>query len=139
MTITETEARELLRTYERLFSSQDVPEILSGFSPEAEVVFADVPSLKGTDEIENFLRTRFARQRDYTLTKTLRSVVDNVVIGTWDGWWTDAETDTPMEGRGAEILTLVDGVCVRWEAYFNTWAADQPRASAWTSPTDESP
>ncbi|MGI9621666.1 MAG: nuclear transport factor 2 family protein [Acidimicrobiales bacterium] len=137
MTITEAEAHELLRTYEKVFSEQDVPQILSGFAADAEVIFADVPRIQGIDEIEQFLTTRFARQQGYTLTKTLRSVIDNVVIGTWEGWWTDVETGTPMEGRGAEILTMADGLCLRWEAYFNTWPADSPRVSEWTTATED--
>ena len=138
MTITETEAQDLLRTYEKLFSEQDVTQILAGFAADAEVIFADVPKIQGTDEIERFLTLRFAKQQEYTLTKTLRSVIDNVVIGTWEGHWTDVETDTPMEGRGAEILTMADGLCVRWEAYFNTWPADSPRVSEWTKATEGS-
>ncbi|MCY3586546.1 MAG: nuclear transport factor 2 family protein [Acidimicrobiaceae bacterium] len=136
MTILEHEAWELLRTYEKLFSAQDIPSILEGFTDDAEVIFADVPAIRGQAAIEQFLTTRFARQRDYTLTKTLRSVVDNVVIGTWEGDWTDPETGTQMQGRGAEILTLAaDGRCARWEAYFNTWATNEERSSTWTTPT----
>jgi ketosteroid isomerase-like protein len=119
--ISESEAKALLATYERLFSAKDTPAIMAGFSDDISVTFADQPKLHGKPALEAFLTARFGRQTGYRLTKTLRCVSGNLVVGTWDGDWTDAKTGNRMLGRGTELLYLRDGLCCQWDATFNTW------------------
>jgi nuclear transport factor 2 (NTF2) superfamily protein len=119
--ISEAEAKVLLASYERLFSTKDIPAIMAGFSEDVSVKFADQPELHGKPALEAFLTARFARQTGYRLTKTLRCVAGNLVVGTWDGDWTDAKTGKRMLGRGTELLYLQDGLCTKWDATFNTW------------------
>ncbi len=119
--ISETEAKKLLASYERLFSMKDIPAIMSGFSDDVTVTFADQPKIEGKQALEAFLTARFARQTGYKLTKTLRCVSGNLVVGTWDGDWIDAKTGKKMLGRGTELLYLRDGLCTQWDATFNTW------------------
>jgi nuclear transport factor 2 (NTF2) superfamily protein len=128
--IDEKTARSVLKTYERLFSAQDVDEILNGFTEDAEVEFADIPPMKGKAAIEAFLRSRFARQEGYQLSKSLRAINGNQVIGSWTGSWRDAVSGASMLGRGMEILTLVDGKCAKWEATFNMWEEGEGPQSA---------
>jgi hypothetical protein len=118
--ISEPEAKALLATYERLFSTKDIPAIMAGFSEDVSVTFADQPKLQGKPALEAFLTARFARQTGYRLTKTLRCVSGNLVVGTWDGNWVDARTGKRMLGRGTELLYLRDGLCSQWDATFNT-------------------
>ncbi len=67
--VTESEALAILANSERLFSTQDVPAILSGFSDQVVVRFADQPEIRGKAALEKFLRARFTRQSGYRLSK----------------------------------------------------------------------
>ena len=119
--ITEEQAWAILRLNEKLFADQNVPEILAGFSDDADVEFADIPTIRGKAALKAFLESRFARQEGYQLTKELRAINGNQIIGTWVGNWTDATNGNKMLGRGMEILTIEDGLCTKWEATFNMW------------------
>jgi len=75
------------------------------------------------------MRARFARQRDYRLTKTLFLVSGQKIGNSWTGSWTDVPTGRHMAGRGIELLELRGGKVVRWEAAFNVWEVGNEAAT----------
>ena len=119
--LSESDAKQLLTTYERLFSAKDIPAIMDGFADDVIVTFADQPEIKGKLALRAFLEARFARQKDYRLNKTLRCVSGDLVVGTWTGNWQDAKTGAKMVGRGTELIYVRNGRCYQWDATFNTW------------------
>jgi nuclear transport factor 2 (NTF2) superfamily protein len=128
--ISEAQAWEILHLNERLFAEQNVAKILDGFSEDTVVEFADIPTIKGMAALKGFLESRFARQEGYQLTKELRAVNGDQIVGTWIGSWTDATNGNKMLGRGMEILTMENGYCTKWEATFNMWIeGGEPQSS----------
>lgn len=119
--ISHEDALELVRVTEKRFGDRDVDAIMPGFTDDVFVRFADLPDMSGKPEVEKFLRTRFARQEDYQLTKTLRMLSDNMLGNYWEGTWTDAQNGKKMQGRGTEFWTLKGGKVSVWEATFNIW------------------
>ena len=87
------------------------------------VEFADLPTIKGKRELDRIIPARLARQKHYRLTKTLRFVSGNTIVGSWVADWTDGITGRPMNGKGIEFIEMRDGKCARWEATFNAWDA----------------
>jgi nuclear transport factor 2 (NTF2) superfamily protein len=115
------EAKAFVKRVEALFAAGDVEAIVAGYTPDVVAHFGDFPEMRGPAEIERFLRARFARQRNYRLTKDLRSMSGNVISNYWEGTWEDAETGKRMRGRGAESWTMREGKIAMWEAAFNVW------------------
>lgn len=115
------EAKAFVKRVEALFAAGDVEAIVAGYTPDVVARFGDFPEMRGPAEIERFLRARFARQRNYRLTKDLRSMSGNVISNYWEGTWEDAETGKRMRGRGAESWTMREGKIAMWEAAFNVW------------------
>ena len=115
------EAKAFVKRVEALFAAGDVEAIVAGYTPDVVAHFGDFPEMRGPAEIERFLRARFARQRNYRLTKDLRSMSGNVISTYWEGTWEDAETGKRMRGRGAESWTMREGKIAMWEAAFNVW------------------
>jgi nuclear transport factor 2 (NTF2) superfamily protein len=122
--ITEADARSIVAEAEAAFMAADVPRILSLFTPDIVVRYADFPEMRGLDALENFLRMRFARQKNYRLRKTFRTVTGNTIGDSWEGQWEDTKTGKKMMGRGLEFLTISEGKAAIWEATFNVWEAD---------------
>jgi nuclear transport factor 2 (NTF2) superfamily protein len=122
--VTEAQAREMVRNAERDFASGNVESILSGYTDDIVIRFADVPEIRGKAAAEQFLRARFARQRNYRLKKELRIFQGNVIGNYWDGDWEDARTGRKMRGRGTEFWWVVGGKVAIWEATFNSWDAE---------------
>lgn len=121
--VTLEEAKELVRITEQRFGDRDVEAIMSGFTEDVFVRFADMPDMNGKPQVEKFLRTRFARQDNYRLTKTLRMLSGDMIGNYWEGTWDDPQTQKKMQGRGTEFWTLRDGKVSVWEATFNVWEA----------------
>jgi len=115
------DAARLVKNVERVFGAGDIAQIMEGFTDDVVVRFADRPEMHGKAEVEAFLRKRFARQKNYRLTKHLRLVSGNMLGNMWDGEWEDAQTGRTMQGRGTEFWTLRDGKVAVWEATFNVW------------------
>ena len=115
------EAKAFVKRVEAQFAAGDVETIVAGYTPDVVVRFGDFPEMQGPAEVERFLRARFARQRNYQLTKDLRSMSGNVISNYWEGTWEDAETGKRMRGRGAESWTMREGKIAMWEAAFNVW------------------
>ena len=122
--ITEAEARSIVAEAEAAFMAADVSRILSLFTPDVVVRYADFPEMRGLDALEKFLRMRFARQKNYRLRKTFRAVTGNIIGDSWEGQWEDIKTGKKMVGRGSEFLTISDGKAAIWEATFNVWESD---------------
>jgi nuclear transport factor 2 (NTF2) superfamily protein len=114
-------AIRMVRAVEEAFATSDIPRIIAGFTPDVIVRFGDFPEMHGRDQAEQFIRARFARQRNYRLRKTLRAVMGNVIGNVWEGEWEDAVSGKPMQGRGVEFWTIQDGRIAIWEAAFNVW------------------
>jgi nuclear transport factor 2 (NTF2) superfamily protein len=115
------QALALVAEAERAFATGDVPGILAGYTDDVVIRFADVPEIRGKAQAEKFLRARFARQKNYRLTKVLRMLEGNMLGNYWDGEWEDAQTGKQMVGRGTEFWTIRNGKIAVWEATFNVW------------------
>ena len=72
------DATALVKNVERVFGTGDVSQMMAGFTDDVVVRFADRPEMLGKGEVEAFLRARFARQKNYRLSKTLRIVSGNM-------------------------------------------------------------
>lgn len=127
--VTREQALGLVRMAQDTFGRGDVEKILAGFTDDVIVRFADVPEMTGKAAAEKFLRARFARQKNYNLTKTLRVLEGNMIGNFWDGHWEDARTGKKMLGRGTEFWTMRGGKIAVWEATFNVWEAGGPPAT----------
>jgi nuclear transport factor 2 (NTF2) superfamily protein len=114
-------ARRMVGEAERAFGSADIEAIMGAFTDDVVIRFADLPEMRGKAEAERFLRARFARQRNYRLSKHLRMVEHDMIGNLWEGDWEDAKTGEKMRGRGTEFWTVRDGKIALWEATFNVW------------------
>jgi len=124
------EARTLVKHVESLFMPWNVDALADGFTEDCVVRFGSVPEFRGREAVRTFFRTRSARQRNYRLTKQLRSLDGDTVTNVWDGAWEDAETGVPMKGFGVEVWVLRGGKIAVWEAAFNVGRADQTSSVA---------
>jgi len=119
------EAQALVKRVEALFMPWNVDGLADGFTEDCVVRFGSVPELRGREAVRAFFRTRSARQRNYRLTKQLRSLAGDTLTNVWDGAWEDAESGAPMKGFGVEVWVMRDGKIAVWEAAFNVGRADQ--------------
>jgi nuclear transport factor 2 (NTF2) superfamily protein len=124
------EARTLVKHVESLFMPWNVDALADGFTEDCVVRFGSVPEFRGREAVRTFFRTRSARQRNYRLTKQLRSLDGDTVTNVGDGAWEDAETGVPMKGFGVEVWVLRGGKIAVWEAAFNVGRADQTSSVA---------
>jgi nuclear transport factor 2 (NTF2) superfamily protein len=120
------EAIRLVQGVEDAFAAADLDRIAAGFTEDAVARFADFPEMYGRDAIMRFLRARFARTKDYRLTKRLHLLMDDMLANTWDASWEDAQTGKSMLGRGTEIWRVRDGRIALWDATFNAWEKGGP-------------
>jgi len=130
--LAEAEAVTILRRYQELWNRAALAELLSGFTDDIVVEFADLRRIEGKAELESILKARLARQKGYRLEKTLRAVTGATIVASWIADWVDATTGRPMKGRGIEFIEMRDDKCARWEATFNAWDAEGPRSSLFT-------
>jgi nuclear transport factor 2 (NTF2) superfamily protein len=82
--ITRAQAMQLVQAAQRDFENQNVESILGGYTDDVVIRFADVPEVRGKIAAERFLCARFARQKNYRLSKVLRMVEGNMVGNYWD-------------------------------------------------------
>src|SRR5258708_32335651 len=125
--ITEAAARSIVAEAEAAFMAADVPRILSLFTPDVVVRYADLPEMRSLDALEKFLQMRFARQKNYRLRKPFRAVTGNIIRDSWKGEWEEMKTGKKMMGRGVEFLTISEGKAAISEATFNVWESDSVR------------
>jgi len=119
------EAKALVKRVEALFTPWNVDALANGFTEDCIVRFGSVPEFRGREAVRAFFKTRSARQKNYRLTKQLRSLAGDTITNIWDGAWEDAESGAPMKGFGVEVWLLRDGKIAVWEAAFNISRADQ--------------
>ena len=124
------EARGFVKHVESLFMPWNIDALADGFTEDCIVRFGNLPELKGREAVRAFFRTRSARQRNYRLTKQLRSLSGDTITNVWDGAWEDADSGAAMKGFGVEVWVLRDGKIALWEAAFNVGRADQPASVA---------
>lgn len=120
--LTRDAARALVQKVQDAFRDADVETLVAGYTDDVVIRFADHPEIHGKHAAEDFLRARFARQKNYRLNKELRTLDGNMVGNYWEGVWEDAKTGRKMRGRGTEFWTLSGGKIAIWEAAFNVWA-----------------
>jgi len=119
------EAKALVKRVEALFMPWNVDALADGFTEDCIVRFGSVPEFRGREAVRAFFKTRSARQKNYRLTKQLRSLAGDTITNIWDGAWEDAESGAPMKGFGVEVWLLRDGKIAVWEAAFNIGRTDQ--------------
>ncbi len=124
------EALALVKQVESLFMPWNVDALADGFTEDCIVRFGSVPEFGGREAVRAFFRTRSARQKNYRLTKELRSFSGDTLANSWTGTWEDTETGAPMKGFGVEVWILRDGKIALWEAAFNVGRADQAASVA---------
>jgi nuclear transport factor 2 (NTF2) superfamily protein len=122
-------AKRLVQGVEDAFGAADLARIEQGFTEDAVARFADFPEMHGRDAIMDFLKARFARTKDYKLTKTLHVLMGDMLANTWDASWQDARTGKAMLGRGTEVWRVRDGRIALWDATFNVWEKGGPPAT----------
>ena len=89
------EACALVKHVESLFNPWNVDALVAGFVPDCVVRFGDLPEFRGHDALRKFFTARSQRQKNYTLVKTLKAVMDDTICNTWEGQW----EDPPQAGR----------------------------------------
>jgi nuclear transport factor 2 (NTF2) superfamily protein len=124
------EAQALVKRVEALFMPWNVEGLAAGFTEDCVVRFGNVPEFRGREAVRAFFKTRSARQKNYRLTKQLRSLAGDTLTNVWDGAWEDAESGAPMKGFGVEVWVMRDGKIAVWEAAFNVGRADQATSVA---------
>jgi hypothetical protein len=70
------------------------------------------------------LERRFARMRDYRLSKRLEFVSPPRIASSWTGSWTDMHTGTRMQIFGVELMVVRDGKISEWSAGVSVWRAE---------------
>jgi len=132
--LTWEEAEQMLRRSEDRFQRGDVEALVSRYADDIVIRYADLPEIRGKEAAERFMRARFARQKDYRLTKVLFLVSGQKIGNSWTGSWTDLPSGRRMEGSGIELLELRAGKLVRWEAAFNVWEVGNQAATRYFDP-----
>jgi nuclear transport factor 2 (NTF2) superfamily protein len=113
------EARVMVKYVESLFNPWNVDALVDGFTPDCIIRFCDLPEFKGHGPLRKFFTARTQRQKNYTLVKTLKSLMNDTICNTWEGQWEDATTGQKMAGFGCEVWLMRDGKIAVWEAAFN--------------------
>jgi nuclear transport factor 2 (NTF2) superfamily protein len=119
------EARALVKRVEGLFMPWNIDALVDGFTEDCVVRFGTVAEFRGRETLRAFFTTRSRRQKNYRLTKQLRSLAGDTLTNVWTGAWEDAETGVPMKGFGVEVWTMRDGKVAVWEAAFNVGRVDE--------------
>lgn len=114
-------ALTMVKNAETAFGQKDVPTILAGFTDDIVIHFADQPEIRGKAAAKAWLEKRFARQRDYRLTKTLRMLAGDMIGNSWEGEWEDPSSGKIMKGYGVEFWVLRGDRVAVWDASFNVW------------------
>jgi len=119
------EAKALVKRVEALFMPWNVDALADGFTEDCIVRFGNVPEFRGREAVRAFFKMRSARQKNYRLTKQLRSLAGDTITNICDGAWADAQSGAPMKGFGVGVWLLRHGKIAVWEAAFNLGRAVQ--------------
>jgi nuclear transport factor 2 (NTF2) superfamily protein len=118
------EARRFVKHVETLFMPWNIDALVDGFTEDCTVRFGTLGEFQGREALRAFFTARSRRQKNYRLTKELRTLADDKLTNIWNGAWEDAETGTAMKGFGIEIWTMRGGKIAVWEAAFNVGPAE---------------
>jgi nuclear transport factor 2 (NTF2) superfamily protein len=119
------EAQALVKHVESLFMPWNIDALVAGFTFDCVVRFGTLPEIRGQEALRTFFTARSARQKNYRLTKELKSYAGDTITNVWRGTWLDAESGIAMKGFGVEVWKMDGGRIAVWEAAFNVARADQ--------------
>jgi nuclear transport factor 2 (NTF2) superfamily protein len=120
---TREQALQVVQRAEDTFNRGDIDAILGRYADDVVIRFAGIPEIRGKDAAGKFLRARFARQKNYTLKKTLCMVDGSRIGATYAASWDDAKTGKHVLGYGAEFWQYRGGKLVLWECALSVWEA----------------
>ena len=116
------DARDLVQLFAKVTSSKNVDDFLNGFTDDCIVRYGEFPEMRGKEVFRPFVEQMFSdRLKNFRCEKSLRSLSGNVIGGTWESTWTDAESGKKRAGRGFEFWIMRDRQIARWDAGFNFW------------------
>ena len=118
---TRDEALRIVQRAQDTFNRGDIEAILGRYADDIVIRFAGIPEIRGKAAAEEFLRARFARQKNYKLKKTLFMIEGFKIGATYTVSFADAITGKAMRGRGVELWQYRNGKLVLWEASLNIW------------------
>jgi nuclear transport factor 2 (NTF2) superfamily protein len=113
------EARKLVKHVEGLFMPWNIDALVDGFTEDCVIRFGTLAEFRGREALRAFFTARSRRQKNYRLTKELRSLEGDRLTNVWTGAWEDTENGVAMKGFGIEVWTMRDGKVAVWEAAFN--------------------
>ena len=122
------EAKRFVKQVESLFMPWNIDALVDGFTEDCVVRFGALQEFRGREALRAFFTARSRRQKNYRLTKELRTLDGERLTNVWSGAWEDAESGAAMKGFGIEVWTMREGKIALWEAAFNV----APAASAMT-------
>jgi nuclear transport factor 2 (NTF2) superfamily protein len=117
------EARALVAHVESLFMPWNIDALVDGFTEDCVIRFGTLGEFRGSDALRAFFTARSRRQKNYRLTKEVRTLDGDRLTNVWTGAWEDAESGTAMKGFGIEVWTMDAGRIAIWEAAFNVGPA----------------
>lgn len=121
--LTVQEARGLVDLFARVTTSRNVEDFLSGFTDDCVVCYGGFAEMRGKESFRPFVQEMFSdKLKDFSCEKSLRCLNGNVIGGTWDTTWTDAESGKKKAGRGFEFWIMRGKKIARWDAAFNYWS-----------------
>src|SRR5215813_3569462 len=91
------EARALVKRVEALFMPWNIDALVDGFTDDCVVRFGTVDEFRGRETLRAFFTARSRKQRNYRLSKELRSLTGDCLTNVWRGEWEDADTGTRMK------------------------------------------
>ncbi|MBV8410007.1 MAG: nuclear transport factor 2 family protein [Alphaproteobacteria bacterium] len=113
------EARQLVKHVESLFMPWNIDALVDGFTEDCVIRFGTLGEFRGREALRAFFTARSRRQKNYRLTKQVRTLDGERLTNLWTGDWEDTETGTAMKGFGIEVWTMREGRIAIWEAAFN--------------------
>ena len=123
--LTIEQAWNFVQHVESLFMPWNIDALVDGFTEDCVVRFGTLPEFRGREALRAFFAGRSAKQKNYRLTKQLRTLMDDTITNVWHGTWQDADTGVAMRGMGIEIWVMEGGKIAVWEAAFNVGRVDQ--------------
>src|SRR4029077_15172593 len=86
------EGHAFVKHVESLFMPWNNDALRDCFTTDCIVRFGTLPEFRGREALRSFFTTRSRRQKNYRLTKQLRTLMGDTLTNVWDGAWEDAET-----------------------------------------------
>ena len=123
--LTVEKAWAVVQHVESLFMPWNIDALVDGFTEACVVRFGTLPEFRGHEALRAFFTSRSAKQKNYRLTKQIRTLMDDTITNVWHGTWEDADTGVAMKGVGIEVWIMRGGKIAVWEAAFNVARADQ--------------